>query len=72
MKVKILKDYNDLQLKRLVTVEKDKELEVTAERGAVLIKAGVAAEIETADNTPTAETPEAVKKPTRKKKEASK
>jgi hypothetical protein len=68
MKVKIIKDYNDLQLKRLVTVKNDKELDVTAERGAELIKAGVAEEIKA--ETPAAETPE--KKPTRKKKEASK
>lgn len=72
MKIKIIKDYNDLQLKRLVTVKNDKELDVTAARGAELVKAGVAVEVETADNTPAAETPEAVKKPTRKKKEASK
>ena len=65
MKVKVIRDYNDLQLKRLVTVEKDKELEVTAERGAELIKAGVAIEIETAAETP------APDKKTRKKKEAS-
>ena len=63
MKVKAIKDYNDLQLKRLVKAEE--ELDVTAARGAELVKAGVAVEIEGK-----AETPEAVKKP-RKKKEAS-
>ena len=43
MKVKILKDYNDLQLKRLVVA--DDELTVSEARGKVLIKAGVAEEI---------------------------
>lgn len=45
MKVKILKDYNDLQLKRLVTVAKDKTLDVTEARAKELIAAGVAEEI---------------------------
>lgn len=69
MKVKAIKDYNDLQLKRLVKAEE--ELDVTEARGAELIKALVAEKVETAAITPAAETPEAVKKPTRKKKEAS-
>ena len=71
MKVKIIRDYNDLQLKKLV--KKNTELEVTEERGAELIKAFVAEKVETI--TPETETPAAEqppKKTTRKKKEASK
>ena len=68
MKVKAIKDYNDLKLKKLVKA--DTELDVTAARGAELVKAGVAVEIETTTETPAAETPG--EKPTRKKKEASK
>lgn len=43
MKVKVIQDYNDSVLKKLVT--KDKELEVTDARGKVLISAKVAVAI---------------------------
>lgn len=43
MFVKITENYNDLQLKK--SVKEGTELEVTAARGAELIKAGVAVEI---------------------------
>ena len=69
MKVKIIKDYNDLELKRLVTVKNDKELTVSDERGKVLIAAGVAKEVkEATEDTP--ETKPEPKKTPRKKKEA--
>ena len=69
MKVKIIRDYNDLELKRLVTVAKDKELTVSEVRGAVLIRAGVAVAIDEADNNTTENKP-GPKKNTKKKKEA--
>ena len=43
MRVKAIKEYNDLQLKRIV--QKDEELTVDAERGKVLINAMVAVKI---------------------------
>ena len=69
MKVKIIKDYNDLELKRLVTVAKDKELTVSEARGKVLIAAGVAEEIKEVENPADENKPEG-KKTTKKKKEA--
>lgn len=71
MKVKIIKDYNDLELKRLVTVKNDKELTVSDERGKVLIDAGVAEEIKatTKDEIAPLDNPEPKKTP-KKKKEA--
>ena len=69
MKVKIIKDYNDLELKRLVTVAKDKELTVSEARGKVLIKSGVAEEIKEAEKPADENNPEG-KKTTKKKKEA--
>ena len=55
MKVKAIKDYQSLKLKRLVKT--GEELEVTEERGKKLLAAGVAEEI--AEPT----TPEVVTKP---------
>ncbi len=69
MKVKIIKDYNDLELKRLVTVKNDKELTVSEARGKALINAGVAEEIKEAE-TPAPENEPGTKKTTKKKKEA--
>lgn len=63
MKVKILKDYNDLQLKRLVTVAKDKTLDVTEARAKELIAAGVAEEIKEAEAP---KEPKPAKKPKKK------
>lgn len=66
MKVRVIKEYNDLQKKRLVKV--GEEFEVSAERGKALLKATVAEEIPA--EAP-AETPaEAPKKKAPKKKEA--
>ena len=64
MKVKAIKDYNDLELKRLVKA--DEELTVKEARGKVLIKAGVAVEV--------VEPTEVVEEPPKKKtkKEGSK
>lgn len=62
MKVKCIKDYNDLQLKRLVT--EGEELDVTEERAKVLFGAKVA------EKVPTPPTEVATKaKATRKKTE---
>ena len=69
MKVKIIKDYNDLELKRFVTVAKDKELTVSEARGTVLIKAGVAEAIEETEILIPENKPEP-KKTRKKKKEA--
>lgn len=63
MKVKAIKDYNDLELKRLVV--KDEELTVSAERGAVLINAMVAVEI-------AKEIPETIEEPKPKAKKGKK
>lgn len=63
MKVKAIKDYNDLELKRLVS--KDEELTVSEERGKVLINAMVAVEI-------AEEIPEATEEPKPKKKSKKK
>lgn len=64
MLVKITEGYNDLQLKEYV--KKDTEMEVTAARGAELIRAGVAVEIP-AEKEP--EKPKAPKKKAKKTEE---
>ncbi len=64
MIVKITEKYNDSKLKKLVA--KDTEKEVTAARGAELIKAGVAVEIP-AEKEP--EKPKAPKKKAKKTEE---
>lgn len=63
MKVKAIKEYNDLQKKRLVKV--GEEFEVSAERGKILLSASVVEEIP-AEEAPT----DAPKKKAPKKKEA--
>ncbi len=69
MKVRAIKEYNDLQKKRLVKV--GEEFEVSAERGKELLNAKVAEEIvaEAPAETP-AEAPKAPTKKAPKKKEA--
>lgn len=64
MRVRCVKDYNDLQLKRMVKA--DMELNVGDDRGQVLINAQVAVEVP----TPTTEvaTKPAPKKATTRKK----
>lgn len=66
MKVRAIKEYNDLQKKRLVNV--GEEFEVSAERGKILLSAAVAEEIP-AEEAP-AEAPKAPKKKAPTKKEA--
>lgn len=60
MIVKITEKYNDSKLKKLVA--KDTEMEVTAARGAELIRAGVAVEV------PEEKEPEKAKAPKKKAK----
>lgn len=62
MKVKAIKDYYDLQLKRLVKA--DEEFNVTEARYDVLLKAGVAVEVPTPTEVDT--------KPAPKKKRSKK
>lgn len=64
MKVKAIKDYNDLQLKRLVKA--DEIINVADARGNVLLKANVAIEVPTTPEVATE--PVAKKATTRKKK----
>ena len=67
MKVKVTQDYNDSVLKKLVV--KDTELEVTDDRGKVLIDSGVAVAITTTANA-NDPTPIAPKKGGRGRKKA--
>jgi hypothetical protein len=64
MKVSIIKNYNDLKLKRAVTA--GEEFEVTAERGKQLIDAGVAEAIDAPEEKTGTETAEP-KAPAKKK-----
>lgn len=64
MRVKATKNYNDLELKRLVKA--DEEINVADARGQVLLSAGVAVEIPTTPEVATV--PVAKKATTRKKK----
>jgi hypothetical protein len=63
MKVKAIKDYNDLQLKRLIKVKDEEILTVSEARGKHLIELGLVVKVEEEEKTE----PTPKKKTTKKK-----